>query len=738
MATSVGTALDRVDGRAKVTGAARYSAEFPEEHLAFAALVESSIGKGTVRSVDDRDARRAPGVLAVFSPDRPMALAIPADKKQNPQDRILQVFQGREVEYQRQPVALVVAETLEQATFAAALVRVNYSPSKPVTDFDAQLSNAYAPTPAEGRPSQSRSGEPRSTPATTLNATYTTPFEHHNPMEPHATIAAWGPDGLLVYDTTQGIFNDRKRLAALLGLPPEKVRVVTKFLGGGFGCKGSTWSHTVLAALAARELKRPVKLVLERTQMFSKVGHRANTRQRVVASAQRDGSLVLLRHESVNSTSEFEDFSEPCTSVTRMLYQSECLETEQRLVRLSTGTPTFMRAPGQASGSFALESAMDELAFSLKMDPIELRLKNYAERDPSSGKPFSSKALRECYRVGAERFGWARRSPEPRSMRDGRLLVGWGMATAAYPVNRGQASARARLLPDGTAEVVSGSQDIGTGTYTVMTQLAADALGLPVSQVRFDLGDTLMPETPGSGGSQTAASVGSAVRKVGDALRSKAIALAVADADSPLHGADPSRVVVSNGTMALEAKHETYAALLARRRLPELSAEAQAGPGKEKESYAMHSFGAQFVEVRVDPDTCEVRVARWVGAYGVGQVLNAKTARSQLMGGIVFGLGMALMERTVLDQRTARFMTQDLADYHVPVNLDVPTPDITFIAETDHVVNEIGVKGIGELGITGAAAAVANAVFHATGRRVRDLPITPDKLLGPGPGAAAL
>ncbi len=733
MATSVGTAVDRVDGKAKVTGAARYSAEFPQERLSFAVIVESSIGHGAVRSVDDRDARRSPGVLAVFSPDAPMRLAIPADKKQTPQDRILHLFQGREVEYQRQPVALVVAESLEQATFAAALVRVNYSPGTPVTDFNAELASAYAPTAQPGRPSESRAGEPRSIPARTLDATYTTPFEHHNPMEPHATIAAWSADGLLVYDTTQGIFNDRKRLAALLGLAPDKVRVVTKFLGGGFGCKGSTWSHTVLAALAARELKRPVKLVLERTQMFSKVGHRANTRQRVVASAQRDGALVLLRHESANSTSGFEDFSEPCTAVTRMLYQSECIETQQRLVRLSTGTPTFMRAPGEASGSFALESAMDELAWSLQMDPVELRLKNYAERDPSSGKPFSSKALRECYRVGGERFGWARRSPEPRSMRDGRMLVGWGMATAAYPVNRGKAAARARLLPDGTAEVVSGSQDIGTGTYTVMTQVAADALGLLVSQVRFDLGDTLMPETPGSGGSQTAASVGSAVRKVGDALRSKAIGMAVADPDSPLHGMDASQVVVSNGTMALGAKHETYAALLARRRLTELTAEAEAGPGPEKEAYAMHSFGAQYVEVRVDPDTCEVRVGRWVGAFGVGQVLNAKTARSQLLGGIVFGLGMALMERTVLDRRTARFMTQDLADYHVPVNLDVPTADITFVPETDRVVNEIGVKGIGELGITGAAAAVANAVFHATGTRVRDLPITPDKLLGSVP-----
>jgi xanthine dehydrogenase YagR molybdenum-binding subunit len=737
MATSVGMPMDRVDGRAKVTGAAKYTAEFPQERVAFAVLVESTIGRGTVRSVDDRDARRSPGVLAVFSPDTPLRLAIPVDKKQNPQDRVVHVFQGREVEYQRQPVALVVAESLEQATFAAALVRVNYSATTPVTDFEGQLANAYSPKSEKGRPSQSRSGEPKSTPAATVDATYTTPLEHHNPMEPHATIAAWSDEGLLVYDTTQGIFNARRRLAALCGVPVEKVRVVTKFLGGGFGCKGSTWAHTVLAVLAARELKRPVKLVLERTQMFGKVGHRPNTQQRVVASARSDGGLVLLHHESVNPTSGFDEFSEPCTAVTRMLYQSECIETEQRLVRLSIGTPTFMRAPGEASGSFALESAMDELAWALKMDPVELRLKNYAEKDPSEGKPFSSKSLRECYRVAADRFGWARRTPEPRSMRDGRMLLGWGMATASYPVNRGKAAARARLLPDGRAEVVSGSQDLGTGTYTVMTQLAADALGLSAGQVHFDLGDTLMPETPGSGGSQTAASVGSAVHKAGLALRNKALALAVADRASPLYGADSSRIVVTNGTMAFEGRQETYASLLSRRSLPELSAEAEAGPGQEKDAYAMHSFGAQFVEVRVDPDTCEVRLGRWVGAFGVGQVLNEKTARSQLMGAIAFGIGMALMERTVMDARTARFMTQDLADYHLPVNPDVPAPDITFVPETDTVVNEIGVKGIGELGITGAAAAVANAVFHATGTRVRGLPITPDKLLASGPGGSA-
>jgi xanthine dehydrogenase YagR molybdenum-binding subunit len=372
---------------------------------------------------------------------------------------------------------------------------------------------------------------------------------------------------------------------------------------------------------------------------------------------------------------------------------------------------------------------MDELAWKLKMDPLQLRLKNHAEQDPTERKPFSSKSLRACYSAAAEKFGWSRRNPEPGSMRDGRILLGWGMATATYPTRRSKASARARLVPDGTAEVVSGSQDIGTGTYTVMTQIAADALGLPPDRVRFDLGDTLMPETPVSGGSQTAASVGSAVRKAAASLRKKAIDLAVSDSASPLHGVDIGSVTVEDGTMVSGGKRETYASLLKRHGVGELVAQEQAAPGEEKDQYSMHSFGAQFAEVRIDPDTREVRVSRWVGAFGVGQVLNEKTARSQLMGGIVFGIGMALMEHSVMDPRTARFMTQDLADYHVPVSPDVPAIDVTFVPEQDLHVNEVGAKGIGELGITGAPAAVANAVFHATGTRIRDLPITPDKLL---------
>ncbi|ATB30093.1 xanthine dehydrogenase family protein molybdopterin-binding subunit [Melittangium boletus] len=732
MDNTVGKPLDRVDGRLKVTGAAKYSAEYPLEGLVHAVIITSTIAHGSVTRVDTQEARKAPGVLAILTPDHPPKLARDPSKKQKPQDRFVHVMQTRKVDYQRQPVALVIADTLERATHAAALVKIQYRESKAKVNLLAERSRAYTPKPEamNGRQADLVQGKaPTVKAAAQVDTTYTTPYEHHNPMEPHATTAVWDGEKLTVYDATQGVFNVRERLAALFGLPPENVRVITKFIGGGFGCKGSTWAHTVLAAIAARTVSRPVKLVLRREQMFGPVGFRPETHQRVRLQAQKDGKLLDVRHEVLTATSTFDEFIEPCAAVTRILYASEQISTSHRAVRLNLGTPTFMRAPGEASGSHALECAMDELAYTLGMDPLALRLRNHADLDPETGKPWSSKSLKECYRVAAEKFGWARRDPVPRSMKDGRALIGWGMATATYPVHRSKAGARASLLPDGRVRVVSGSQDLGTGSYTVFTQVAADALGLPPSQVSFDLGDTQMPQTPVSGGSQTAASTGSAVKLAALALRDKAIALAVADTASPLVGLKAEDVRVDNGQLVSGGKKDSYAALMKRQKLDSLDAEADAGPGKEKERYAMHSFGAQFAEVRVDPDLGEVRVSRWVAAFGAGNILNSKTARSQMYGGIVMGIGMALMEHSVVDPRSGRFITQDLADYHVPVNPDVPDIDITFVPENDPHVNPIGVKGIGEIGITGVSAAIANAVFHATGRRVRELPLTLDKIL---------
>ncbi len=596
------------------------------------------------------------------------------------------------------PIAVVVADTLEHAQGGAALVSARYAATGGIAaELADAVATAFAPDKAgPGGPAATARGDHAAgmaAAAKTVDHVYRTPVENHNPMEPHATIAVWqGPAALTVYDATQGIFAVRARLAKLFGLKPENVRVIDRFVGGGFGCKGSPWSHVALAALAAKSVDRPVKLVVTRPQMFSLVGHRPATIQTVTLGARADGTLTAVRHEVISETSRFDEFVEPSAVASRMLYACDNVSTSHKLVRLDIPTPTFMRAPGESSGLFALESAMDELAVELRMDPLALRLKNYAELDLEERKPYSSKSLRACYELAADRFGWSKRSAAPRSMTRGNRLVGWGMATATYPSRQPAASARVELHTDGTAVVQVGTQDLGTGTYTVMTQIAADALGVPVDNVTFELGDTAYPEGWVSGGSTTAASVGSAVKMA--CLEAKK-QLAVAQA------AGESKVVVVHKTEELEAR----------------------------KSYSTHAFGTAFVEVEVDEPLGVVRVSKIVGAYAAGTILNPKTARSQLIGGLVWAVGMTLLEHTARDSRSARATTRDLADYHVPVNADIPDIDVIFVPEHDPYVNHIGVKGIGEIGITGATAAIANAVYHATGTRVRDLPITLDKLL---------
>ena len=738
---SIGQPLDRVDGRLKVTGGAKYSADMPVADVAHAVLITSTIASGTITGVDTKAAEAVPGVIKVITPANALRLPKksppPGGKSPRPQGRVLQTLQDTEVLYQNQPIGVVVADTLERAAYAASLVKFQYDEKRSQTDMDRQKDNAYKPDKANRDPTDSKRGDlsvGMKQAAAKVADTYVTPFENHNPMEPHATLSVWEGDHLTVYDATQGIFGVRKVLSETFGLPQDNVRVVSHFLGGGFGCKGSAWSHVVISALAAKQVGRPVKLVLERRQMFGPVGYRPRTEQHLQLGAAQDGAMTAMGHTVHTQTSTFDEFVEPSAAVTRMLYDSPNSETSHRVIRLNYGTPTYMRAPGEATGTFALESAMDELAYELGIDPVALRLKNYAEKNPEDGKPWSSKSLRACYTAASEKFGWDKRTPAPGSMKtEGGKLIGWGMATATYPTHRSAASAMARLLPGGTAYVQAGSQDLGTGTYTVMTQTAADALGLPPEKVRFELGDTVMPETPVSGGSQTAASTGSAVQAAGKAARAQAIALAVADSASPLYGLSPDAVDVTAGQMFSKAdvtKGETYTALIARHSLPNIEATTQSKPGPEHDEYSMHSFGAVFAEVHVDPDFGEVRIQRIVGAYGVGNILNAKTARSQMLGGVIFGIGMALLEETVPDLRTGRVMNADLGEYHVPVNADVPEIDITFVPETDYHINPLGVKGIGEIGITGTVAAIANAVYHATGKRVRELPITLDKVTG--------
>ncbi|MEJ0018522.1 MAG: xanthine dehydrogenase family protein molybdopterin-binding subunit [Acetobacteraceae bacterium] len=706
---SIGQGIDRVDGRLKVTGRARYAAEFAVPDVVHAVLVQSTVGAGTIIGFDSDKARAMPGVLAVITPENAPKLNAKGLAGQPVKAPLLQ---DGAVHFNGQHVAVVVAATLDQAEAAASQVRVRYRREEPVTSMESVLGQAYTPKQFRNgeRPPDSRRGDPEAafdSAAVKLEATYVTPIEHHNPMEPHATIARWDGERLTVWTATQAITGTQQALAAMFGLDKGDVRVICPYVGGGFGCKGSTWPPVTLAAMAARVVHRPVKLVLSRAQMFTSNGYRPRTVQKLRFAADPQGQLVAMRHDGFAQMSQpaLGEFAEPMGLATEMLYACPNVAVTHRLVATHASLPTFMRAPGLASGNFALESAIDELAAALKIDPVEFRLRNYAETEPHQDKPFASKALRDCYRQGAEAFGWSRRSMEPRSMRDGRTLVGWGMATATYPTHRMPASARVRVGANGTALVQVGTQDLGTGTYTVISQIAADALGLPVERIEVELGDSLFPAAPVSGGSMTVASVGPAVKAACEAVREKLRILAQGDADLPL----PT--------------------LLARNRLEFVEATGDAKAGEEEKRYAMHSFGAQFAEVRIDPDFGEIRVSRFVGAFDAGRVMNAKTTRSQLIGGIVYGLGMALLEETHVDAESGRIVNANIAEYLMPVNADVPDIQTIVVANDELVSNPLGAKGVGELPMVGVAAAVANAVYHATGVRVRHVPIRIEDLL---------
>ncbi len=733
----VGKPMDRVDGRLKVTGAAHYAAEFPLENLVHAVLIGSSITRGTIKSIDPSAAEKLPGVIAIITHlNVPKLKEMPLMMQGGAAAEVRLPLVDGNIYHNGQYIGVVVADTLERAIHAASLVSVAYEKQPFVTEMERE--KAVMPTgPVGFRPADIARGNLEQGLAEAevrLEETYTTPTENHNPMETHATTAVWEGDKLTVYDATQYTFGERKSLAAAFGIPEENVRVICHFIGGAFGCKGGMWSHVPLAAVAARLVGRPVKLVLTRQQMFTGVGHRAGTEQQIILGAKRDGRLTAIAHQGISHSCEeaVGEFVEPFTVATHVLYATQNLQTSQRVVKVNKGQPTFMRAPGEAPGTFALESAMDELAYKLNLDPIELRLRNYAETNPDTNLPWSSKSLKECYQLGAEKFGWSQRNPTPRSMQDGRYLIGMGMATATYPVYRFPASAVAKIMLDGSVVVQSGTHEMGTGTATVMAQVIADVLGVPMERVRFELGDTKMPKAPVSGASGTVASVGSAVAGATKAVRAKVLDIARADKRSPLYNIPDTEIAFEDGQMFVKSdkeKSESYADILKRQNLNLVEASFDVQFDEENKKYSMHSFGAQFAEVRVDQDLGFVRVKRFIGAFGTGRVLNLKTARSQMIGGITMGLGMALFEETVTDHKFGRIVNPNLGEYHVPVNADVPAIEAYFVQEEDPHVNAIGAKGVGEIGITGVAAAVANAVYHATGKRIRDLPITPDKLL---------
>ncbi|RDK09719.1 xanthine dehydrogenase family protein molybdopterin-binding subunit [Cupriavidus lacunae] len=700
-ANHIGQPHARIDGRAKVTGSALYAADFNQPGQAYAVIVGASIALGRVAGLDAEAARRLPGVLAVLTHENaPKLTYAPHKGFIDPQHgERLHVLQDERVRFYGQPVAVVVAQTLDQAEHAASLLHIRYAEESPVSDPLDQRAEAVVPE-AGREPGPHSADRVRGDPeaalaaaAVRIDAAYDAARENHVPIEPNATVAAWEGERLTLWSKSQFVVNEQAEIAAILGIPAENVHVVCPFIGGAFGTSLRTWPHVTLAAVAAREVGRPVKLVLSRRQTFHLTGHRPRTVQRVALAATPEGKLTGIVHEGTGETSRYEQFAEALTSVTPFLYSCPNVRTRYRLVPLDISTPTYMRAPGEATGVFALECAMDELAHALRMDPLELRRRNEPRLDEGMQLPFSSRSMLACYERGANAFGWARRTLAPGSMRDGRLRIGWGMACASYPVFHGQASARVRLLADGTAEVEAAASDMGPGTYTSITQIAAETLGLPMDSVRFSLGRSDFPPTPPHGGSMTLASVGSAVH-----------AACTAALDQRQARADRTDGVIE--------------------------ASATAGPDAEVRSrFSMHAFGAVFVEVAVDPDVGTIRVRRVVGAYGAGRIVNPRLAASQCTGGMVGGIGMALMERTALDPRDGRPVNAHMADYLVPVNLDIQGLEAHFVDEADPHVNELGVKGLGEIALVGVAPAVANAVFHATGKRVRELPIRIEHLV---------
>jgi xanthine dehydrogenase YagR molybdenum-binding subunit len=734
----IGKEMSRVDGVAKVTGIAKYAAEFRAPNLAYGFIVTGSIASGTIKSIDTRQAERAPGVVRVFTHlntpkfgPKASTEEAPPRGNQEEQDRSFRALQSDRIYFNAQPIALVVAETYEQARYAARLVKATYNAAKHTTDTEtvreSARTNPHTPPRRRGNPEEALRTAP-----VKIEAEYRIPIEHHNPMEPHAAVAVWQGDQLTIFDKTQEVYNVRKHLASSFGVAEENVHVISPFVGGAFGSSLRPNYYPALTAMAARELKRPVKIVYTRTQMFTGHGYRPYTIQKVSLGADRSGKLSAMIHDAMHNTSSFEEFNDGTTQFTRQVYACPNLYAPVRTAGTNLNTPTWMRAPGAVSGMFALECAMDELAYALKIDPLELRLINYAETDPESGKPWSSKALRECYRLGAEKFGWKNRKFEPRSMRDGRLLVGWGMATGVWGAFQREANAKITLRADGTAHVASATSDIGPGTYTVMTMIAAEYLGLRAEQVQFELGDTKFPRAPAQGGSMTTSSVGSAVMGAALAIGARLLTLANQAADSPLKTAAASDVEMLDGRLRLKSDASRFVSIsdvMRRNGLTEITETFTSRPSPERDKYASLAHGAQFIEVKVDLDLGTVRVTRAIEVSACGKIINPKASHSQEIGGIVWGIGMALQEATEIDHRFGRIMNPNLQHYHVPVNADIHQIETEFVEEDDRIVNPLGVKGMGELGMVGIPAAIANAVFHATGRRVRELPITPDKLL---------
>ncbi|RUR74100.1 xanthine dehydrogenase family protein molybdopterin-binding subunit [Chlorogloeopsis fritschii PCC 9212] len=705
----IGTGVNRKDGRAKVMGTATYAAEHQIPDLVHGYLVTATIANGQIKSIDTRTAEKAPGVIAVFTHKNAPKIFKPSNDFMNSK-----IYEARlpladdKVHYAGQIIGLVVADTFERARDAAHLVKVEYTTQKPLVDGkEASFKEAAGMFGEEmkfekGSFATGNAAAEIASAAAKVEATYKTSTELHAPMEPHATISHWqDANSLTVYEPSQWVLGTQRTYAELFGLPTERVRIVTPFLGGAFGSKAFPWPHGILCAAAARKLQRPLKVVVSRRQMTANTGHRSETEQTLRLAATADGNLQAIAHEVKSYTSPVDVFTEPCTSITPVMYAVPNLRLNQELAVMNVGTPTFMRAPGENPGMWALESAMDELAWALKIDPVELRLKNEAKQHQRQGLPFSAKHFAECLRVGAKEFGWKDRAKQPRSLtRDGKL-IGWGMAAATFPGLRGKASVKVRLLPNGTAHILTSGNDMGTGAYTVVAATAAEALGLPIEQIRVEMGDSLLPDGGMAGGSMMTASLAPAVMSACQEVLKTAKTKTAQEAFANLR---------QSGRAAIEATAST-------------------APGAEAKKWAFQSWGAHFCEVSVDEEIGRLRVTRWVSVMDIGRVINSKTAASQVRGGVIMGIGQALMEECHFDPNIGYPVVYDLATYHFPAHADIPRIEVAFVGEPDLNFNPVGARGVGEIGITGVSAAIANAVYHATGKRIRDLPITPEKLL---------
>ena len=732
MTTYIGTPTSRVDGRAKVTGAAKYAGEYSAPDLVHAFVVQSTIAKGRISTIDISRATDVDGVFAVLTHENRPAMA---DNDKAYKDDVApkegspyRPLYDDKIMFSGQPIALVLAEDWETARYAASLVRAEYVEEPHVTDIFAQRGKVFAlDEPAKPRGDAAKAFAAA---AVRHQAEYYVPIEHHNPMEPFASTVRWEGDGkLTVYDKTQGVQNVQRYLCSVFNMKSEDVRVMSAFMGGGFGSGLRPQYQVVLAVLGARALKRSVRLVLTRQQMYS-LGYRPAMIQQIQLGAKADGTLDAITHDAITVTSQYEDFHGNETTWSGLLYKGETARYEHKLARLDLPTSADMRAPSATTAVYALEAAMDELAVALKLDPLELRLRCYSDRDQTTGLPYSSKNLRECYRQGAEAFGWSKRNPEPRSMRDGSDLVGFGMASGIWEALQMPITVRIVLTTNGHAQISCATSDIGTGTYTIMAQVAADTLGLPLDSIDIKLGDSTLPASPVEGGSWIAASVSNAIVNTSNAVRGELLKLAQKIPASPLAGVKADDVMLAGGMIASKKDANRAVSIADAMRhggVDRIEQEkATEFPNDGKHAHNTHS--AIFAEVRVDEQLGVIRVPRIVCAVAAGRILNPKTARSQVMGGAIWGMGVALHEETLIDHHFGRIMNANIVEYHIPVNADVHDIDVIFVDEQDDIVNPLGIKGLGEIGIVGVAAAIANAVYHATGKRVRDLPITIDKL----------